>query len=134
MAALIAGAPDGPAPGLLPHAEIVAVDAFHRAGGEDAADAYDVVRALDRLAEHDVDIINLSLAGPDNDVLEEAVAAMAARGVVLVAAAGNAGPRAPPQFPAAYRNVVAVTAADAQRARLSPGDRRARMSPLRRRG
>ena len=112
VAALIAGASDGPAPGLLPHAEIVAVDAFHRAGGEEAADAYDVVRALDRLAEHDVDFINLSLAGPDNDVLEEAVVAMAARGVVLVAAAGNAGPRAPPQFPAAYRNVVAVTAAD----------------------
>ncbi len=114
MAALLAGAADGPAPGLLPQAEIIAVDAFHRAGGEEIADAYDVARALDRLAGHDVDIINLSLAGPENAVLEEAIAAMAARGVVLVAAAGNAGPRAPPQFPAAYRDVIAVTAADAQ--------------------
>lgn len=114
VAALLAGAPDGPAPGLLPHAEIIAVDAFHRAGGEDAADAYDVVRALDRLAGREVDVVNMSFAGPDNDVLEEAVAAMTARGVVLVAAAGNAGPRAAPQFPAAYRGVIAVTAADSQ--------------------
>ena len=114
VAALLAGAADGPAPGLLPQAEIIAVDAFHRTGGEEIADAYDVARALDRLAGHDVDIINLSLAGPENAVLEEAITAMAARGVVLVAAAGNAGPRAPPQFPAAYRDVIAVTAADAQ--------------------
>jgi membrane-associated protease RseP (regulator of RpoE activity) len=113
VAALIAGAADGPAPGLLPQAEIIAVDAFHRAGGQEIADAYDVARALDRLAGHGVVIVNLSLAGPENAVLEEAIAAMAARGVVLVAAAGNAGPRAPPQFPAAYRDVIAVTAADA---------------------
>lgn len=113
VAALLAGAADGPAPGLMPRAEIIAVDAFHRAGGEEIADAYDVARALDRLAGHDVDIVNLSLAGPENAVLEEAITAMAARGVVLVAAAGNAGPRAPPQFPAAYRDVIAVTAADA---------------------
>lgn len=114
VAALFAGAAGGPAPGLLPRAEIVAVDAFHRAGGEDSADAYDVVRALDRLAGRDVDIVNMSFAGPDNDVLEEAVAAMAGRGAMLVAAAGNAGPRAAPQFPAAYGGVVAVTAADAK--------------------
>jgi hypothetical protein len=114
VVALMAGAADGPAPGLLPQAEIIAVDAFHRTGGEETADAYDVVRALDRLAGYDVDVINLSLAGPGNAVLAEAITAMAARGVVLVAAAGNAGPRAPPQFPAAYRDVIAVTAADAR--------------------
>jgi subtilisin family serine protease len=33
-----------------------------------------------------------------------------ARGMVLIAAAGNAGPRSPPLFPAAYPDVIAVTA------------------------
>jgi subtilisin family serine protease len=35
-----------------------------------------------------------------------------ARGMVLIAAVGNAGPRAPPLYPAAYRDVIGVTAAD----------------------
>jgi subtilisin family serine protease len=33
--------------------------------------------------------------------------------LVLIAAAGNAGPRSKPLFPAAYPNVIAVTATDA---------------------
>src|SRR6185436_5250681 len=34
------------------------------------------------------------------------------KGIVLVAAAGNAGPSSPPLFPAADSNVIAVTATD----------------------
>ena len=34
------------------------------------------------------------------------------KGVVLIAAAGNAGPRSPPLYPAADPNVIAVTATD----------------------
>ena len=35
------------------------------------------------------------------------------KGIVLVAAAGNAGPKSPPLYPAADPNVIAVTATDA---------------------
>ena len=34
------------------------------------------------------------------------------KGVILVAAAGNGGPKASPAYPAAYKNVIAITALD----------------------
>lgn len=113
IAVLIAGRADSRTPGLLPGARLVAVDAFHAdAGGQDAADAFDIARALDRLAASAAKVINLSFAGPANLVLERVVRAMLGRDMVLVAAAGNAGPNAAPLFPAAYDGVVAVTAVD----------------------
>jgi subtilisin family serine protease len=112
VAALLVGAPDGPLPGLLPGAELFAVDAFHRGQGGDVADAFDLAGALDQLVARRVAVINLSFAGPDNAVLEAATRAAAARGVVLTAAAGNGGPQAARAFPAAYGWVIAVTAVD----------------------
>lgn len=112
VAALLVGAPGGPLPGLLPGAELFAIDAFHRGQGGDAADAFDLAGALDQLVARRVAVINLSFAGPDNAVLEAATRAAAARGVVLTAAAGNGGPKAARAFPAAYDWVVAVTAVD----------------------
>lgn len=113
IAILIAGRADSRTPGLLPRAELVAVDAFHAdAGGQDGADVFDIARALDHLATARVNVINLSFAGPANLILERVVQAMLARDVALVAAAGNAGPHADPLYPAAYDGVVAVTALD----------------------
>lgn len=77
-----------------------------------AGSAFAVVRAIDWLAGQGVPVINLSLAGPANRSVESAVRRAAAAGHVLVAAAGNEGPAAPPAFPAAYPGVVAVTAVD----------------------
>ena len=37
-----------------------------------------------------------------------------ARGMVLIAAVGNAGPRSPPLFPAADAHVIGITATDAE--------------------
>ena len=73
-------------------------------------------RLVDALAWMDrerVAVINISLVGPDNPVLARAVQAMIARGHVLVSAAGNDGPAAPPLFPAAYPGVIGVGAVDA---------------------
>lgn len=112
IAALLIGRPQSRTPGLLPNARLVAVDAFYADPQGDAADAFSLVRALDQLAGHQVDVINMSFAGPDNFVLSRAIAALAERGVALVAAAGNDGPRAAPRFPAAYDPVLAVTAVD----------------------
>jgi hypothetical protein len=68
--------------------------------------------AMAWLARERVGVINLSLVGPHNALLQRAVRALAARGHVLVAAVGNDGPAAPPLFPAAYPEVIAVTAVD----------------------
>ncbi|MCU0902540.1 MAG: S8 family serine peptidase [Tabrizicola sp.] len=102
----------GRAPGLLPMAEVIAVDAFHQEDGDERADVFTLVKALDYLADREVRVINLSLAGPANSALEQTIIALTARNVVLVAAAGNGGPQAEPAYPAAYAPVIAVTAVD----------------------
>jgi hypothetical protein len=66
------------------------------------------------LARERVAVVNLSLVGPPNQLLERGVQAMLARGHVLVAAVGNDGPSAPPLYPAAYPGVIGVTAVDAR--------------------
>jgi subtilisin family serine protease len=51
-------------------------------------------------------VINMSLSGPDNEVLQKAIVAAQAKGIVIVAAAGNDGAGAEPSYPAAYPGVV----------------------------
>lgn len=75
-----------------------------------------VISALDWLLGQNVSVINVSLGGQANRLLEAAIAVVTKRGVPVVAAAGNGGPDSPPVFPAAYANVVAVTAVDAAEA------------------
>lgn len=116
VAALLVGEPGSRVPGLLPGAELIAVDAFQRfRKSTDIANVYDLVRALDLLIGRDIKVVNLSLTGPENLVLERAVEAAADRGTILVAAAGNDGPNAKPVYPAAYEDVIAVTAVDTAR-------------------
>ena len=112
VAALLVGSSGGRTSGLLPGAELLAVDAFLDAGRDTRATAYDLVRAIDMLAGEEVAVLNLSLAGPPNDLLDRAVGQAAAEGLILVAAAGNEGPGADPAYPAAYDGVIAVTAVD----------------------
>lgn len=94
----------------LPGARLVALDAFHLGPEGETADAFDIAAALDRAATLRVAVANLSFAGPANAVVERLGAAAAGRGVVMVAAAGNEGPRAAPRYPAAYAWAVAATA------------------------
>ncbi|WP_262032354.1 S8 family serine peptidase [Microvirga sp. Mcv34] len=113
IAALLVGRPDSPTPGLVPAAKIIAVDAFYRDGGTaDRTDVTSLVTAIEALAERGVRVINLSLSGPANEVLHKAIAAAQAKGIVIVAAAGNNGAGAEPSYPAAYPWVIAVTAVD----------------------
>jgi subtilisin family serine protease len=72
------------------------------------------VPALGWLASHHVQVINISLVGPKNAVVARAIDAVQRRGIRVVAAVGNDGPAAPPQYPASYPGVVAVTAVDAR--------------------
>ena len=76
------------------------------------ATAESLVAALDWLLAEKVDAINMSLAGAGSAILELAVDRLIAQGGVIVAAVGNAGPNAPPQYPAAYDGVIGVTAVD----------------------
>jgi subtilisin family serine protease len=85
---------------------------FTDAQGDDATTAASLTVAGEWLAAEGVRVINMSLAGPPNRVLEAAIAALVERGVIVVAAVGNNGPTGAPLYPAAYPNVVSVTAVD----------------------
>lgn len=117
VASLLLGSPESRAPGLLPDSKVIAIDAFQRAPAHDErADVFDLVRSLDMLGERGVQAINMSLSGPPNELLEQAIARLKARNIVLVAAAGNKGPHAKPLYPAAYDGIIAVTAIDRSKA------------------
>ena len=55
----------------------------------------------------------MSFAGPKDPLIERGIEAVAAKGIVMVAAAGNAGIKSPPLYPAANPHVIAVSATDA---------------------
>lgn len=116
--ALLVGNSSHRVQGLLPGAHVYAASVF-RAIDDDRIDttAEWIVAALNWLVENEVTIVNVSLGGPRNLLLEAAVGRALARGTVLVAAAGNGGPDAAPVFPAAQDGVIAVTAVDV---RLDP--------------
>ena len=69
-----------------------------------------IARGLRFAADHGADVVNMSIAGPSpTRVLTEAVDYAAAKGVTVVAAAGNDG-RPSVSWPAAHPKVIAVGA------------------------
>lgn len=84
--------------------------------GRTATGVDSLIKALDWLAAQNVRVVNMSLAGPYNKLLERSVARAIDDGMVIVAAAGNDGASAAPRYPAAFDGVIAVTAVDADRA------------------
>lgn len=96
--------------GAAPGAQLFVGDVY---GGSPAAgSASAIVRALAWAASKKPAVINISLVGPNNRSLQRAIAALQRRGIGLVAAVGNDGPAAPPQYPASYPGVIAVTGVD----------------------
>ena len=91
------------------HADIVTTD--DTLG--DVASVDTMLRGLNWLIERDVKLINVSLAGPYNKILDRAYQRAEQKGVIVVAAAGNAGPDRSVQYPAAFASTLAVTAIDA---------------------
>jgi minor extracellular protease Epr len=71
-----------------------------------------IAMAIDWMLSENIRILNISIEGPRNDVLEFVVDAAVSQGALVIAAAGNGGPAAAPGYPGAYPGVVAVTALD----------------------
>lgn len=82
-------------------------------GNRAAGSATAIVKALGWLAGHRPQVINISLVGPPNKLVDRAIRIVQSRGIEIVSAVGNDGPAAPPQYPASYAGVIAVTAVDA---------------------
>lgn len=98
--------------GVAPAVRLIAIEAF-TSPNENAparSHSFAVAKALDRAASEAADVVNLSFVGGADPLVSDLLDALADRGVVLVAAAGNAGPGASPAHPAAHPRVIAVTA------------------------
>ncbi|MGO9170532.1 MAG: S8 family serine peptidase [Rhodomicrobium sp.] len=109
--AILAGHPDSGTPGLVPNAEFYAASIFFSEdNGAMATDTFSLMQALAWMQKNDVKIVNMSFAGPHDGLVKSEVETLSSQGMVLVAAAGNEGPAAEPAYPAAYPQVIAVTA------------------------
>jgi subtilisin family serine protease len=100
--------------GLLPGAQLYAANIFRSREKEADTTAEWAVLGLDWMAENRVAVVNLSLGGPRNLLIEAAVQRLLETGIAVTAAAGNGGEGAAPVFPAAQPGVTAVTAVDAK--------------------
>ena len=112
VASLLVGQ-DRPFIGALPGATLFAADVY--CGEPVGGSAERIAQALGWMAKERVPVVNVSLVGPANRWLEQAVMALTRRGHVVVAAVGNDGPAAPPLYPASYADAVGVTAVNSRR-------------------
>jgi len=94
--------------GAAPAVHILAARAFSATQGSTIS----ILASIDWAAGQGARVINMSFTGPSDPALGRILAAARQKGAVLVAAAGNAGPKSSPLWPAADPNVIAVTATD----------------------
>jgi subtilisin family serine protease len=116
VASLMVGA-DAPFASALPRAVLYAGDVYCDAPTGGSVEA--IARELAWMARMQVAVVNVSLVGPPNQVLQRIVERAVAGGMLIVAAVGNDGPAAPPLYPASWPGVVGVGAVDG-RSRLLP--------------
>lgn len=88
-----------------------------------AATSREIALSMDWAAKAGAQAMNLSFAGPADPLIERVVAGAYRKGIALVAAAGNGGPGSEPLYPAAYPEVIAVTATDGKREIYSAANR-----------
>lgn len=98
--------------GAVPDAALYAADVY--CGEPTGGSLSVIVESLDWLVQAQVAVINISLVGPPNRLLEQVIGHVIARGHIVVAAVGNDGPSAAPLYPAAYPEVTGVTGVDAR--------------------
>ncbi|MBB3764611.1 S8 family serine peptidase [Sphingomicrobium lutaoense] len=84
-------------------------------GGNPAAgSATAIASAIGWAVSQGAHVVNISLVGPPNALIERAVRRARAKGAHIVAAVGNNGPAAPAPYPASYQGVLAITGVDAK--------------------
>ncbi len=104
--------------GIAYEAKIMPLKVLAASGGGTTSDIAEAIRFA---ADHNADVINMSLGGGGfSEAMDEAIAYAHRKGVTIVAAAGNAGRNAS-EFPGRYNHVISVSATgpDGQKAGYS---------------
>ncbi len=110
--------------GVAPGATVLAVNAFGTGGKQSPqATTRNIIAGLEWALQKGARVINMSFAGPYDPMLQVALKKAHEKGAVLIAAAGNQGPKSPPLYPAADKHVIAVTATDENDAIYSRANR-----------
>jgi subtilisin family serine protease len=96
--------------GVAPHAKIMALRACWETGGRPArCNTLTLAKAINYALENSARVINLSLAGPPDRLLQSLLDAAMARGIIVV---GAADPQIPDGgFPASYPGVIGIARA-----------------------
>ncbi len=124
VASLMVGS-DGKFAGAARGASLLVGDVY---GGNPAAgSATNIVKAMSWITARRPAVINISLVGPRNALVERAINQLLARGIKIVAAVGNDGPAAPPLYPASQPGVIAVTGVDGTNRALAEAGRSAHL-------
>lgn len=112
--------------GVAPGAEIYAIKACWQqppGAREAVCNSYTLALAVDYAITQGVQVLNLSLAGPQDPILGRLIGQALAKGIVVVAADGGSPAR---DFPASYQGVIATLGSDD----LKPGAAAAPAHPL----
>jgi subtilisin family serine protease len=100
--------------GAAPAVHLIAICAFGKGSVGVESSSFVILKSLDHAVTQHAQVINMSFAGPKDALIERAINAIAAKGIVMIAASGNAGAKSPPLYPAANPRVIAVSATDAR--------------------
>ncbi len=98
--------------GIAPDAKVLAARAFDDTPGEANGTSFAIYKSLQWAADNGARVVNMSFTGPADPALHRMLAAAYEKDIVLIAAAGNAGPNSKPPYPAADPDVIAVAATD----------------------
>jgi subtilisin family serine protease len=113
LASILVG--QGPLHGIAPRAELIAIRAFREVEAKQGlaeSSSFLLALGIETAIRQHARIANLSLTGPQDRLVSQLVSEALLNKVSVIAAAGNAGPRAAPPYPAAQDGVIAVTATD----------------------
>ena len=92
--------------GVAPKAGLLGLRACWQATGQSGAcNSFSLARALNFALLNDVNVLNLSLGGPDDPLLKELIEAAIAQGMIVVAASGETETL---EFPASINGVIAA--------------------------
>lgn len=102
--------------GVAPNIHLVSIPAFYKdhKARRISSSTY-LVKALNKMLTEKPDVLNLSFVGPKDELVKTMIKALQKDGTLVIAAAGNAGGHSKNIYPAAYRDVIGVTAIDAKK-------------------